>query len=112
MSGSHFLANTAIQLHCHRARQKECDDTGHGFVWTGKAAWDDKGWLHGQVDIATVLAALRAACNAIEDSGPDDAWIEVDIYGPTITRANPRSKTNNEPWKHTQPQSKPYLTRM
>ena len=32
------------------------------------------------------MAALRAAGNAMEDSGLDEAWSEADIYGPTTTR--------------------------
>ena len=34
----------------------------------------------------TVMAAVREAGNAIEDSGLDEAWSEADIYGPTTTR--------------------------
>ena len=36
--------------------------------------------------VHTVMAALRAAGNAMEDSGLDEAWSEADIYGPTTTR--------------------------
>jgi len=36
--------------------------------------------------LATLDIALRAAGNAIEDSGLDEAWSEADIYGPTTTR--------------------------
>lgn len=48
---------------------------------------DCKGqWVLRLGEMHTVMAALRAAGNIIEDSGFDDAWIEADIYGPTTTR--------------------------
>ena len=37
-------------------------------------------------EMHTVMAALRAAGNAIEDSGLDEAWFEADIYVPTMTK--------------------------
>ncbi|KAL8565605.1 hypothetical protein ACOMHN_060346 [Nucella lapillus] len=48
---------------------------------------DCKGkWVLRLGEMHTVMAALRAAGNAIEDSGLDEAWSEADIYGPTTTR--------------------------
>ena len=32
-----------------------------------------------------LMAALRAAGNAIKDSRLDDSWSEADIYGPTTS---------------------------
>jgi len=34
----------------------------------------------------TVIAALRAVGDTIEDSDLDDAWVEADLYGPTTSR--------------------------
>ena len=48
---------------------------------------DCKGkWVLRLGEMHTVMAALRAAGNTIEDSGLDEAWNEADIYGPTTTR--------------------------
>ncbi len=48
---------------------------------------DCKGkWVLRLGEMHTVMAALRAAGNAIEDSGLEEAWSEADIYGPTTTR--------------------------
>ena len=48
---------------------------------------DCKGkWVLRLGEMHTVMAALRAAGNAVEDSGLDEAWSEADIYGPTTTR--------------------------
>ncbi|KAL5007722.1 hypothetical protein ScPMuIL_016528 [Solemya velum] len=48
---------------------------------------DCKGkWVLRLGEMHTVVAALRAVCNAIEDSGLEEAWFEADIYGPTTTR--------------------------
>ncbi len=54
---------------------------------------DCKGkWVLRLGEMHTVMAALRAAGNAIEDSGLDEAWSEADIYGPTTTRQIIESK--------------------
>jgi len=37
-------------------------------------------------EMHTVMAALLAVGNVIEDCGLDEAWSEADIYGPTTTR--------------------------
>ena len=48
---------------------------------------DCKGkWMLKLGEMLAELAALRAAGNAIEDSGPDETWSEADIYGPTTSR--------------------------
>ena len=48
---------------------------------------DCKGkWVLRLGEMHTVMAALRAAGNAVEDSGLDEAWSEADIYDPTTTR--------------------------
>ena len=48
---------------------------------------DCKGkWVLRLGEMHTVMAALRAAGNAIKDSGLDEAWSEADIFGPTRTR--------------------------
>jgi len=48
---------------------------------------DCKGkWVLRLGEMHTMMAALRAAGDAIEDSGLDEAWIEADIYGPNTTR--------------------------
>jgi len=51
---------------------------------------DCKGkWLLRLGEMRTVMAALRAVGNAIEDSGLDEAWSEADIYGPITNKADP-----------------------
>lgn len=48
---------------------------------------DCKGkWVLRLGEMHTMMAALRAAESAIEDSGLYEAWSEYDIYGPTTTR--------------------------
>jgi len=48
---------------------------------------DCKGkWVLRLGEMYTVLAALRAVGNAIEDSMLDEAWSEADIYGPITSR--------------------------
>jgi len=48
---------------------------------------DCKGkWVLRLGEMHTVMAALRAVGNAIEDSELDEAWSEADIYGPITTR--------------------------
>ena len=48
---------------------------------------DCKGkWVLRPGEMHTVMAALRATGNAIEDSGLEETWFEADIYGPTTTR--------------------------
>ncbi len=45
---------------------------------------DCKGkWVLRFGEMHTVMAALREAGNAIEDSGLEETWSEADIYGPT-----------------------------
>ncbi len=43
-------------------------------------------------EMHTVMAAFRAAGNAIDDSEVDDAWSEADICGPTTTKQIPDAK--------------------
>ena len=60
---------------------------------------DCKGkWVLRLGEMHTVIAALRAIGNAIEDSGLEEAWSEADIYGLTTTW---KPSTRKEPWKHT-----------
>jgi len=48
---------------------------------------DCKGkWVLRLGEMHTVMAALRAVGNAIEDSGLDEAWSGADIYGSITTR--------------------------
>lgn len=47
---------------------------------------DCKGkWVLRLGEMHTVMTALRAAGNTIEDSGLEEAWNKADIYGPTTT---------------------------
>ena len=68
---------------------------------------DCKGkWVLRLGEMHTVMTALRAAGNTIEDSGLDDAWMEADIYGPTTTRQILEAKH----MKRALEESKPCLT--
>ncbi len=49
----------------------------------------------------TVMAVLRAAGNAIEDSRLDKAWGEADIFGPTTTRQIREAKNMKRAMEHT-----------
>lgn len=58
---------------------------------------DCKGkWVLRLGEMHTVMTALRAAGNTIEDSGLDEAWNEADIYGPTTTMQIIEEKTHEE----------------
>lgn len=48
-------------------------------------------------EMHAVMAALRVAGNAIENSGLEEAWNESDIYGPTTTRQILEARDMKEP---------------
>ena len=47
------------------------------------------------------MAALRAICVSVENSGIDDAWMEADVYGSASTRQIPKFNHYKRTFIHT-----------